>query len=259
MTSKFVKSIKQYEHTLIVEGNPSQLEKFNKVFGDSADRVKQSLGYNNLKKVDFFYQYFLMKLGGKAFSEKQYKGHHIEDLFKFMYANYNHLNLSWVTLQRMDIDQVADGVFDIALKRMNATPEEKAEADELYVKFLRSHTPDYCFFNLIEPSEFTKYRKESPAIPSHLTYDEWSTKVFGLGTLQLYNIPIELKREKKSRHEYSFDVRAEMSHDAIKKISKQFPKLEFTMKIKYNDQTRFANKTITDKKFKDGKEKSKKK
>ncbi len=259
MTSKIVKTINKYEHELIVEGNPSQLEKFNKVFSDSADRVKRSFGYNNLKKVDFFYQYFLMKLGGKGFSEMEYKEHKVEDLFTFMYANYNHLNLSWVTLQKFPIDVVADGVFDIALKRMTATPEENAEADEVYEMFLRSHTPAFSFDNLLEPSDFTKYRKDDPAIPSHLSYDEWNIKTFGLSRMAMHGMTIELERSKKSRYTYTFKNRDEINHSAIKKISKQFPKLEFILQVVCNSGTRFANKTITDKKFKDGKEKSKKK
>lgn len=259
MTSKIVKTINKYEHTIIVEGNPSQLEKFNKAFGDSADNVKRSFGYNNLKKVDFFYQYFLMKLGGKGFSEMEYKEHKVEDLFTFMYANYNHLNLSWITLQKFPIDEVANGVFEIALKRMTATPEEKAEADEVYEMFLRSHTPDYSFDNLLEPSEFTKYRKDDPAIPSHLSYDEWNRETFGLSRMAMNGMVIELKRDKKSRHEYTFKNRDEMHTSAIKKISKQFPKLEFTIKVVRNESGPFVSKTLTNKKFKDGKEKSKKK
>lgn len=220
--------ITKFNNVLTVTGNPSQLKKFKDKFTITHDDANESFAMRTLKKLDFFYMYLDLNLTAKEFVEKTYKAYPIKELFDVLYENYQYIYIDPTQFNSKNMDESLELLFELAIKYINFSEEDWEDARVNNRKFLRNNTPIYSFLNIIAPNNFTRFRMGLPAVPDHLSFDEWCLENYDLDLKVMKSLRIELVKDKKSMQRYEFVTpRNGMKADIIRKLSKAFPKLEF--------------------------------
>lgn len=220
--------ITKFYNTLTVKGNPTQLKKFKDKFMTSTEAMLESYAFQTLKKLDFFYMYLDSTLSAKEFVEMQHNGYLMKDLLDVLYENYQYIYIDPTLFNNKNMSDSLAVLLNLAIEYKNMSDSEWEETKKHKRKFAKQHATEYSFLNIVAPNNFTRFRSGLPAVPDHLSFDEWCQETYGLDLKAVKSLRIELKKDKKSTQVYKFTTpRNGLNENVIRKLSKEFPKLEF--------------------------------